>query len=71
MTSLKVKLLISAVGVALLATPALAQKRHHQAFQQQEIQSQYSGFAAYPNPVTHSGSEMSREMGNNTIGGVD
>ena len=42
MKSLKMKLMLSAAGIALLATPALAQKPHHQTARQQEIQSQYN-----------------------------
>jgi hypothetical protein len=76
MTSLNTKLVLSALGIALLATPAFAQKLHHRTAVQTEIQDSAawnggSGFSVYPNPVTHSGSEMSREMGNNTIGGTD
>jgi len=70
MKSLNTKLVLSAVAIALLATPALAQKSTRQQ-QDPAVQSYGSGFATYPNPVTHSGSEMSREMGNNTIGGTD
>jgi hypothetical protein len=69
MASLKTKLALSALGIALLATPALAQQSHRQI--QDSAQNYGSGFAPYPNPVTHSGSAMSREMGNNTMGGTD
>jgi len=31
MKSIQTKLVLSAIGIALLATPALAQKAHHQA----------------------------------------
>jgi hypothetical protein len=76
MKSLNTKLVLSALGIALLATPALAQKSHHRTAAPTEIQDSApftasAGFSAYPNPVTHSGSELSREMGNNTIGGTD
>jgi hypothetical protein len=69
MKSLNTKLVLSALGIALLATPALAQQSHRQI--QDSVQNAGSGFGTYPNPVTHSGSAMSREMGNNTIGGTD
>jgi hypothetical protein len=76
MTSLNTKLVLSALGIALLASPAFAQKPHHRAPAQTELQDSAAlnggaGFSVYPNPVTHSGSAMSREMGNNTIGGTD
>jgi hypothetical protein len=76
MTSLNTKLVLSALGIALLASPAFAQKSHHRAAAQTEIQDSAAqnggyGFGVYPNPITHSGSAMSREMGNNTIGGTD
>jgi hypothetical protein len=69
MTSLNTKLILSALGIALLATPALAQQARRPI--QDSVQNYGSGFAQYPNPVTHSGSAMSREMGNNTMGGTD
>jgi len=70
MKSLKIKLVLSALGIALLATPAFAQPLHRQAQQQSQTQYQApSNEAAYPNPQTHSGSEQSRESGNDSIGG--
>jgi hypothetical protein len=68
MKSLKAKLMLSAVGIALLATPALAQKPHHQTSRQQEIQSQYNNgqdsyVGTYPNDGLVTGSAASRESG--------
>ncbi len=68
MKSLKTKLMLSAVGIALLATPALAQKPHHQAPRQQEIQSQYNNsqdsyIGTYPNDGQRTGSAYSRDSG--------
>ena len=68
MKSLKTKLMLSAVGIALLATPALAQKPHHQTSRQQEIQSQYNNgqdsyVGTYPNFEARTGTEYSRESG--------
>lgn len=65
MKSLKTKLMLSAVGIALLATPALAQKPHHQTPRQQEIQSQYNNsyIGTYPNDGQRTGSAYSRESG--------
>jgi hypothetical protein len=69
MKSLSTKLVLSTLGIALLATPALAQQSHRPIVD--SVQNGGSGFSTYPNPVTHSGSEMSREQGNNTMGGTD
>jgi hypothetical protein len=68
MKSLKMRLMLSAVGVALLATPALAQKPHHQTARQQEIQSQYNNrpdsyVGTYPNDGIRSGTAASHESG--------
>jgi hypothetical protein len=71
MASLNTKLILSALGIALLATPAFAQQARRHVQVQDSVQNYGSGFAPYPNPVTHSGSAMSREMGNNTMGGTD
>lgn len=65
MTSLNTKLVLSALSIALLATPAFAQKPVPQ---QQGYPQSYSG-DAYPNPQIHSGSAQSRESGNDSMGG--
>jgi len=67
MKSLTTKLALSALGIALLATPALAQRPHRQVSQQD--QTQYQATDTYPNPQIHSGSEQSNESGNEFIGG--
>ena len=69
MKSLNTKLMLSALAVAVLATPALAQQSRRPI--RDSAQNYGSGYSTYPNPVTHSGSEMSREQGNNTMGGTD
>jgi hypothetical protein len=70
MKSINVKLALSALAVAMLATPALAQhSRHHQpAPQQRQLQdswnnSQANPVGTYPNGATRSGSVYSRESG--------
>jgi hypothetical protein len=67
MKSLKTKLLLSALAVAVLATPALAQKTHHQSAHQ-ELLSPTAGngqtdVGTYPNGAIRSGSAYSRESG--------
>jgi hypothetical protein len=66
MTMLHTKLALSAVGLALLATPALAQRPHHpQAYQQLQdyyASSPYS-VGTYPNGATRSGSAESVQSG--------
>jgi hypothetical protein len=72
MKSINTKLVLSALGVALLATPAFAQRQHHQVPQSQiQDSAAQPNYSTYPNPQTHSGSELSREMGDNTTGGTD
>jgi len=64
MKSLNTKLALAALGIAMLATPALAQRQHHQT--QQQTQYQYSpsnDTPSYPNPVIRSGSEASQQSG--------
>jgi hypothetical protein len=60
MKSLTSKLLLSALGIALLATPALAQRPHRHAPAQQAT---IYPMPTYPNPVTRSGSAESVESG--------
>jgi len=68
MTTLKTKLALSAAALALLATPALAQRPRHQQSDQQQYQ-QLQNYApqgdvgTYPNGATRSGSAESRESG--------
>ena len=59
MKSIKSKLLLSALGVALLATPAFAQKPRHQMSRQQDsaVSAQPSDTGTYPNGGIRSGSE--------------
>lgn len=67
MKSLNTKLLLSAAGIALLATPALAQRP----YRHQAPQPQYNYYRAvqadpvgvYPNGATRSGSAVSVESG--------
>jgi hypothetical protein len=60
MKSLTSKLLLSALGIALVATPALAQRPHRHAPAQQ---ANINPLPTYPNPVTRSGSAESVESG--------
>jgi hypothetical protein len=60
MKSLTSKLLLSALGIALVATPALAQRPHRQV---RALQEQINPVGTYPNPVTRSGSAESVESG--------
>ena len=68
MKSLSTKLILSALGVALLATPALAAKHHQASYQ--GLQNSAAGAPApttdvgtYPNGATRTGSAYSRESG--------
>jgi hypothetical protein len=70
MKSLNTKLALSALAIAMLATPALAQgSRHHQAASQPQLQdswttnNQSNPVGTYPNGATRSGSVYSRESG--------
>ncbi len=60
MKSLTSKLLLSALGIALIATPALAQRPHRHA--PARLANTYP-LPTYPNPVTRSGSAESVESG--------
>ena len=60
MNSFSTKLLLSAMAIAIVATPALAQRPHRQAPAQQV---QVNPVGTYPNPVTRSGSMQSIESG--------
>lgn len=60
MKSLNTKLLLSALGIALLATPAFAQRPYH------HVQSEYgyqNSVGVYPNGASRSGSAESVESG--------
>jgi len=66
MKSLNTKLVLSALGIALLATPAFAAKHHQASYQ--GLQNSVSGTAptsvgTYPNGASRSGSVYSRESG--------
>jgi hypothetical protein len=70
MKSLNTKLMLSALGVALLATPAFAQRPHQQLSNQQSQLQDYAGNAIqnppvlhYPNGATRSGSAESVQSG--------
>jgi hypothetical protein len=78
MKSLNTKLILSAIGIAMLATPAFAQRPHQQpAHRHLMMQAPSTDDAAYgarvgdtyPNPQVHSGSEQSVQSGNEFIGG--
>jgi hypothetical protein len=68
MKSLSTKLVLSALGVALLATPAFAAKHHQASYQ--GLQNSAAGtpvpttdVGTYPNGATRTGSAYSRESG--------
>lgn len=65
MKSLNTKLVLSVLGIAMLATPAFAQRPHRQQAQQQMQYQAAPGNVTngYPNPTVHSGSEELRESG--------
>ena len=65
MKSLSTKLVLSALGVALLATPAFAAKRHPASYQglQNSAASAHADVGTYPNGATRSGSAYSHESG--------
>jgi hypothetical protein len=63
MKALNTKLALAAVGIAMLATPALAQKPRHQIQQQQYQTAPTNDLGGYPNPVGRTGSEDQRESG--------
>ena len=77
MTSLNARIVLSAVGVALLATPTFAQRLHHRSSPRAlyDYQRNANGLASfaqvppgdpsagYPNPVTRSGSAEQVQSG--------
>ena len=62
MHSTKLKLAFSILGLALLATPAFAQRPQHLPYRD-SVQQQSYPLGTYPNPVSRSGSAASRESG--------
>lgn len=65
MHSLNTKIFLAALGVAVLATPALAQSRHRQAQDYNAIQS--APVEYYPNGAQKTGSAANRDSGNSTL----
>jgi hypothetical protein len=66
MKSLKTKVVLSALGIALVATPALAQQPHRQQRPQQLYNYQApvaDPAGTYPNPVARSGSAEQVQSG--------
>ena len=65
MKSLSTKLVLSALGVALLATPAFAAKHHPASYQglQNSAASAPTDIGTYPNGATRTGSAYSRDSG--------
>jgi hypothetical protein len=66
MASLNAKMLLAAVGIAMLATPALAQRLHHRpaprgAFDYRVPLGDPPG--AYPNPVERTGTAAQAQSG--------
>jgi hypothetical protein len=61
MHSLNPKIFLAALGVALLATPALAQTRHRQA--QDYSATQNAPVEHYPNGAQKTGSAANRDSG--------
>jgi hypothetical protein len=62
MKSLNTKLLLSAIGIALLATPAFAQRPYRHA-QPQSLYNYQNPVGVYPNGASRSGSAESVESG--------
>jgi hypothetical protein len=68
MKSLNTKLVLSVLGVALLATPAFAAKHHQASYQGLQnsaasVPAPTTDVGTYPNGATRSGSVYSRESG--------
>jgi hypothetical protein len=62
MKAISTKLALSAVGIALLATPALAQRPYRQA-PPRELYNYQGPVGVYPNGATRSGSAESVQSG--------
>ena len=60
-SSLKMKLALSAVAIAMLATPALAQRQHSRA--QSQYQTAPGDVGTYPNGAPKTGSAQSQQDG--------
>lgn len=61
---LNTKLILSAIGIALLATPALAQEPYRHSSPRAQYNYQTNDPAGvYPNPVTRSGSAAQAQSG--------
>ena len=62
---MKTKLALSALAIAMLATPALAASKHHPATSYEGLQNsaQQTDVGTYPNGAIRSGSVYSRESG--------
>ena len=68
MKTIGTKLAVSALAIAMLATPALAAGKHHQAASYQGLQNSAVGYpqtdvGTYSNGATRSGSAYSLESG--------
>jgi len=60
---LNAKLILSAVGIALLATPALAQEPYRHSSSRNLYNYQTNDAAGYPNPIGRSGSAEQVQSG--------
>jgi uncharacterized protein YdeI (BOF family) len=63
MKALNTKLVLSALGIALLATPAFAQQSQRQSSPQAPYNYQTGNSDGYPNPVARSGSAEQAQSG--------
>ena len=62
MKSINSKLVLSVLGIALLASPAFAQRPHH-LVRHEPVQAQNNPVGTYPNPVGRTGTEDSIRSG--------
>ena len=63
MNSLKTKLALAAVGIAILATPAFAQRSHRQTQMQDYSATQGAPVQHYPNGAQKTGSGAANDSG--------
>jgi hypothetical protein len=63
MTNFKTKLVLSAIGIALLATPALAQKAHHQVARHHAASSETAHHATGSEAIIPSSGEYGGSFG--------